>query len=180
MRAATLLGAALLVVALALALSLSDDDRPVDPERPDAQRAIATARAIVDGELVDVRIDTDNGKWEVTLRRDDGGEHEVELSPASSSCCGSTTTERREPVPHAAHGLEALGPELAAQVADVDVDDVGAGVEVVAPDVREQLLAAEDLARVAQERLQQRELLGRQLGLAAALARRRGACGRRA
>ena len=32
--------------------------------------------------------------------------------------------------------------ELAPQVADVDVDDVGAGVEVVAPDVLEQLLAA--------------------------------------
>ena len=80
LRAATLVVAAL-VVALALAFGLSDDDRPVDPQRPDAQRAIAAARAIVDGDLVDVRIDSDNGKWEVTLRRDDGGEHEVELSP---------------------------------------------------------------------------------------------------
>jgi hypothetical protein len=80
LRAATLLGAALFVVAIALLLIPSEDDRLVDPDRPDAQRAIATARAIVDGELVDVRIDTDNGKWEVTLRRDDGGEHEVELT----------------------------------------------------------------------------------------------------
>ena len=80
LRAATLLGAALLVVALAIAVIPSEDDLPVDPERPDAQRAITTARSIVDGELVDVRIDTDNGKWEVTLRRDDGGEHEVELT----------------------------------------------------------------------------------------------------
>ena len=80
-RAATLLGAALLVVALAVVLIPSEDDRPVDPDRPDAQRADATARGIVDGELVDVRIDTDNGKWEVTLRRADGGEHEVELTP---------------------------------------------------------------------------------------------------
>ena len=81
-RAATLLGAALLVVlaAIAIAWGLRDDDRLVDPQRPDAQRAIATARSIVAGELVDVRIDSDNGKWEVTLRRDDGGEHEVELS----------------------------------------------------------------------------------------------------
>jgi hypothetical protein len=80
LRAATLLGAALLAVALAIAVIPSEDDVPVDPERPDAQRAITTARSIVDGELVDVRIDTDNGKWEVTLRRDDGGEHEVELT----------------------------------------------------------------------------------------------------
>ena len=80
-RAAIGLVAALLV-ALMLPLGLSDDDRPVDPGRPDAQRAITTARTIVDGELVDVRIDSDNGKWEVTLRRADGGEHEVELSPA--------------------------------------------------------------------------------------------------
>jgi uncharacterized membrane protein YkoI len=78
-RAAAVLGAALLV-AVALAWGLRDDDRLVDPARPDAQRAIAAARAIVPGELVDVRVDSDNGKWEVTLRRDDGGEHEVELS----------------------------------------------------------------------------------------------------
>ena len=79
-RAATLVVAAL-VVATALAFGLADDDRLVDPDRPDAQRAIAAARSIVDGALVDVRIDSDNGKWEVTLRRADGGEHEVELSP---------------------------------------------------------------------------------------------------
>ena len=48
-----------------------------------------------------------------------------------------------KPVAGAANGLEVLGPELAAQVADVDVDDVGAGVEVEAPDAGEQLLAAE-------------------------------------
>ena len=69
--------------------------------------------------------------------------------------------------------------ELAAQVADVDVDDVRARVEVVAPDVREQLLAAQHLAGVAQERLQQRELLGRELGLVVVRPRPAG-CGRRA
>jgi uncharacterized membrane protein YkoI len=72
--------ALLTVAALAPAWALRDDDRLVDPARPDARRAIAAARAIVPGELVDVRIDSDNGKWEVTLRRADGGEHEVELS----------------------------------------------------------------------------------------------------
>src|ERR1700753_1199371 len=62
-----------------------------------------------------------------------------------------------------AQGLDAPGPELLAQVADVDIDDVGPGVEVVAPDVAEQLLARQHLTRVAQERLGQRELAGRQL-----------------
>jgi hypothetical protein len=80
LRRALVLAAALLVVALAIVLIPREDDRLVDPRRPDAQRAIATARGIVDGELVDVRIDSDNGKWEVTLRRPDGGEHEVELT----------------------------------------------------------------------------------------------------
>ena len=79
MRAATLVVAAL-VVARGARLGPERRRSPVDPERPDAQRAIAAARSIVDGELVDVRIDSDNGKWEVTLRRADGGEHEVELS----------------------------------------------------------------------------------------------------
>jgi hypothetical protein len=70
----------LALAAIGLAWGLRDDDRLVDPTRPDAQRAIAAAGAVVSGELVDVRIDADQGKWEVTLRRVDGGEHEVELS----------------------------------------------------------------------------------------------------
>ena len=83
-RAATLPGAALVVALAAVALgwSLRDDDRLVDPGRADARRAITVARSIVDGQLVDVRIDSDNGKWEVTLRRRDGDEHEVELTRA--------------------------------------------------------------------------------------------------
>ena len=46
-----------------------------------------------------------------------------------------------ERVAHAADRLDDAVAELAAQVADVHVDDVRAGVEVVAPHVREQLLA---------------------------------------
>ena len=63
--------------------------------------------------------------------------------------------------------LIALGAELAAQVADVDVDHVGARVEVVAPDVVEQLLAAEHLAGVQHEDLGQRELARGQVDLRA-------------
>ena len=69
--------------ALALAVSgceLREDDRLVDPARPGAQRAVAVAREVVEGRLVDVRRDVDNGKWEVTLRQGER-EYEVELAP---------------------------------------------------------------------------------------------------
>jgi uncharacterized membrane protein YkoI len=79
--AAVLLAAAIAVV---LAWTLRDDDRPVDPARPDARRAIAAAIQVVPGRLVDVRRDVDNGKWEVTLRAD-GRDYEVELAPGDLS-----------------------------------------------------------------------------------------------
>ena len=44
-----------------------------------------------------------------------------------------------EAITHPAQRHEPLGAQLAAQVANVDVDDVGAGIEVVTPDVAEQL-----------------------------------------
>ena len=46
-----------------------------------------------------------------------------------------------EPVSDAAYGGDEVGAELASQVSDVDVDDVGAAVEVVSPDPAEKLLA---------------------------------------
>ena len=80
---------------------------------------------------------------------------------------------RGEAVPHPTHGLDDAVAELAAQVADVDVDDVGAGVEVVAPHVGEQLLAGQHLAGVAQEGLGQGELAGGEVDGAAARCARR-------
>ena len=84
------------------------------------------------------------------------------------------TTVCAEPVAGSAHGLDRLDAErpvdLLAQVADVDVDDVGAVLVLVVPRVLEQLEAVEHLAGAAHERLEQRELLRRQrdLGVAAA------------
>ena len=69
-------------------------------------------------------------------------------------------------------------PSLRAQVADVDVDDVGAGVVVVAPHVGEQLLAAEHLAGVAQEHLEHRELARAELDRARRRRWRGGCAGR--
>ena len=76
---------ACVLVALAVLLAargLRDDDRLVDPSTPAAQRAIAVATEVVPGELVDVRRDEDNGKWEVTLRQQ-GTDYEVELDAAT-------------------------------------------------------------------------------------------------
>src|SRR5438552_18673407 len=55
------------------------------------------------------------------------------------------------PIPRVPDGLDRLGAELLPQPPDADVDDVRAGVEVVAPDLREQALAAHDLAGVQHE-----------------------------
>ena len=56
--------------------------------------------------------------------------------------------------------------ELAAQVADEDVDDVRLDVGRVAPHEREQLVAAEHLAGVADEDVEQVELAPREAELA--------------
>ena len=75
-----LLAAALLVSIFALLRR--EDDVLVDHTQPGARAAIQAARAIVPGELIDVRVDTDNDKWEVTLRAN-GTDYEVELAPGT-------------------------------------------------------------------------------------------------
>src|SRR5690606_39446296 len=66
-------------------------------------------------------------------------------------------------VAHAPHGGDPVGAELPTQVTDVDVDDVGTGIEVVAPHLAEQLFPGQHLPRVPQERLGERELPSRQI-----------------
>ena len=68
-----------------------------------------------------------------------------------------------QPVAHAADGLDHAVAELAAQVPDVDVDDVGAGVEVVPPHVGQKLFARQHLPGMAEEHLGEGELACRQL-----------------
>src|SRR4051794_24293690 len=62
----------------------------------------------------------------------------------------------------AADGVDQRPPErpleLAPQVADVDVDDIGRPLEVLVPDVVEQRRAADHLARPPGEVLEDREL----------------------
>src|SRR5688572_31954134 len=68
------------------------------------------------------------------------------------------------PVARTAHGGDRRRfAELAAQVPDVDVHDVGRRIGVVLPDGEQDLRAAQHLARMAQEVLEQGELPVRQL-----------------
>ena len=61
-----------------------EDDHPVDPNTPEAQRAIRAAREVVPGRVLEVARDEDNGKWEVLISQD-GRDYEVELDPATFS-----------------------------------------------------------------------------------------------
>src|SRR5947208_4502998 len=79
-------------------------------------------------------------------------------APSSRRYLGS------KPVPHVTDGLDRSRPELLPQPADADIDDVRARVEVIAPDIGEQLLAADDLAAMAYEVVEQPELAVGQVG----------------
>ena len=69
---------------------------------------------------------------------------------------------RAEPVPGAAHGLDLVASErtidLVAQVADVDVDDVGVALVREVPHVFDQLRPRQDLAGVTHQVFEEREL----------------------
>src|SRR4029079_8817936 len=64
-------------------------------------------------------------------------------------------------ITHAANGLQTLGLEgridLVAQPADQHVDDVGLGIEVVVPDVRQDHRLRDDLPGVSHEVLEEGE-----------------------
>src|SRR5690606_15468500 len=81
-------------------------------------------------------------------------------TPDGSACRCEWGSRSRQPVADPANGLDLSGAELLTEVADVDIDHVGAGVEVVSPYSTEQLFAAENLAGVAYELLGQGELAG--------------------
>src|SRR5215472_14237086 len=75
-------------------------------------------------------------------------------------------------VPNSSHGVDqprlAVRLELAAQVGHIDLQRIGAGTEIVTPDLLEDPRAAEDDPRVAHEELQQPELGPGQLQVALA------------
>ena len=79
-RLAALIVAAAVVVAAVLLAWPEEDDLPIDPSTPAAQRAISAALEVVPGRVLGVYRDRDNGKWEVAIAQS-GREYEVELAP---------------------------------------------------------------------------------------------------
>src|SRR5690242_2653512 len=93
------------------------------------------------------------------------------FTAAKTAHASSTQLRRQKPISDIANGLDGrVRPQLLAQPPNADVDDVGARVEVVAPHAAQQLLAADHLARVLAELVQQAELALGQLGDAPAQA----------
>src|SRR5437763_16768932 len=87
-------------------------------------------------------------------------------SPAGRSALARLIA-RIEAVADRPHGHNRRAPavgfaELASQIADIHVDDVGSGVVVVAPDRAQNLLTREDMASVAQQIHQEFEFGGRE------------------
>src|SRR5205823_3625552 len=78
---------------------------------------------------------------------------------ANANQASSTALRFGQAVTGMADGFDRRsGAELLAQAPDADVDDVGVGVEVVAPDLREEPLAADHLARALEQAVQNLEL----------------------
>jgi hypothetical protein len=71
----------------------------------------------------------------------------------------STAYLRNKPVTRVTHRLDRRSrPELLAQAANADVDDIGTRVERVAPDVGEEPLPADHLPCVESEMMEESEL----------------------
>jgi hypothetical protein len=70
---------------------------------------------------------------------------------------------RREPVPGGPNGLDHVVTELAAEIPDVDVDEVRSRIEVDAPDLQEQLLTRPNLAWIPHEGREKARFAGGQL-----------------
>src|SRR4051794_9106471 len=75
-----------------------------------------------------------------------------------STRSGRRCLRGREPISHIAYRLDRIRAELLAQPADAHLDDVRTRVEVVAPDGFEELFAADDLVRMADEMVEEPEL----------------------
>src|SRR5256714_7903940 len=98
-------------------------------------------------------------KWKGTVSQAPRRPIAAMFAPAKASHPRSTSLGRIEAVPGMPDRADRdVCAQLLPQAANADVDDVGAGVEVVAPDLGEQALAAQDLARIGGELVEQLEL----------------------
>src|SRR6266542_1640227 len=98
-------------------------------------------------------------KWKGTVSHD----LQTSIAPRFATANAPQASSRRlslgKAVPRVTDGLDGrIRPELLPQAADADLDDVRARVELVAPDLGEQSLAAHDLAGMEREVVEEAEL----------------------
>src|SRR5919206_3666065 len=106
-------------------------------------------------------------KWNGTVSHDCHRYMPTRFATANTPQPISSRLSLGKAVPRVADGLDRrLRAELLAQAAHADLDDVRARVEVVAPDLGEQALAAHDLARMEREVVQEPELSVGEVGRA--------------
>src|SRR2546423_11094964 len=98
-------------------------------------------------------------KWNGTVSHDCHTPIAARFATANAAHASSRPLGLRKAISSVADGVDRrVRPQLLPQPADADLDDVRARVEVVAPDLREETLPADDLARVEREVVQEAEL----------------------
>src|SRR5947208_3200886 len=112
-------------------------------------------------------------KWKGTVSHSENTSIAARFAMANANHAPSTQVKRRvgqsrsaaiDPIALTPHGFHDVCAELRAETPHVHVDDVGAGIEVVAPDAREKPLLRDRLAGMLEQLLQKEELaLGERL-----------------
>src|SRR5947209_6209832 len=104
-------------------------------------------------------------KWNGIVSHDGHESIATRFATANAPHASSRRLGLCKAVPRVADGLDRrLRPQLLPQAADAHLDDVRARVEVVAPDLGEQPLPADDLAHVAREVVEESELAVGEVG----------------
>src|SRR5438094_650651 len=133
---------------------------PVEAPTPASTRPVAASRQ-TRKPYKSVRLT--QMKWNGTVSHVSQTTIATRFATANANHASSTCLPRKA-VPDRAHGLDRrVRPELLAHAAHAHLDDVGARIELVSPDLGEQPLAADDLARAFGEKEQQPELPVRQV-----------------
>src|SRR5207247_5413352 len=86
------------------------------------------------------------------------------FATAKTTHAASRRLSRNQPITRMSHRFDRrVGAELLPQTSHADVDDIRSRIEVVSPDLREQPLAADHLACVLDEMVEETELAVREL-----------------
>src|ERR1700680_807403 len=100
-------------------------------------------------------------RWNGTVSQRSNTNIATRFAMAKITQAMSTQTKRRDghversarinPIPHSTNGLDQLAAKLGPQTADVDVDDVGARIEVISPHVGQNAFLGQRLTSAPHE-----------------------------